>query len=64
MIKYLNHFFQSLIIYFFFLIGRLFGLKISRIIFSYIFLFIGPLFKSKKIINNNLNMPLFKFKYR
>ena len=56
MIKYLNHFFQSLIIYFFFLIGRLFGLKISRIIFSYIFLFIGPLFKSKKIINNNLNI--------
>ncbi len=56
MIKKINYFFQALFIYLFFFIGRLLGLKISRLIFSNIFSKIGPIFKSKKIIENNLNI--------
>ena len=55
MIKILNYFLQSLLIYIFFFIGRILGLKIGRRFFSLIFSLIGPNFKSKKIIENNLN---------
>ena len=44
-IKYLIEF---IIIVFLFLIIKLFGLKISQSIFSFIFKNIGPLFRSKK----------------
>lgn len=54
MIKILKYFFEAIFIYFFFLIGRLLGLVISRKIFSFIFQIIGPLIKSKNIINKNL----------
>ena len=54
MIKLLNYFFQSLIIYFFFLVGRILGLNLSRNLFGFIFSFFGPLFRSKKIIDKNL----------
>ena len=56
MIKIINYFFQSIIIYLFFIIGRLIGLKLSRKLFSYVFLKIAPLFKSKKIIIKNLDI--------
>ena len=56
MIKIIYYFIQSLFIYFFFLLGRLIGMKVSRKIFSNIFLFIGPLFKSRKIIEKNLKI--------
>ncbi len=56
MIKIINYFFQSLVIYLFFIIGRILGLKISRKFFAFLFSFIGPLVKSKKIIKNNLNI--------
>ncbi len=56
MIKKINYFFQAILIYLFFLLGRLLGLKISRVIFSNIFSKIGPLFKSNKIIKKNLNI--------
>ena len=56
MIKLANYFLQSLFVYTFFLIGRIFGLKISRKIFSFLFLKIGPFFKSKKIIIKNLKI--------
>ena len=56
MIKLINYFFQSLIIYLIFLVGRLLGIKLSRIIFSKIFCLIGPFFKSKKIIKKNLKI--------
>ena len=56
MIKFLNYFFQSIIIYFFFLMGRLLGLKISREIFSRFFSYLGPKFRSKKTINKNLDI--------
>ena len=56
MIKLINYFFQALIIYLFFLICRILGLNISRKIFSNLFLLVGPLFKSKKIIKKNFNI--------
>ena len=56
MIKIINYFFQFLIIILFFILGRLIGLTISRKIFSYLFSIIGPIFKSKKIIKNNLKI--------
>ena len=56
MIRIINYFFQSIIIYLFFLIGRLLGIKISRKVFSLLFYLIGPIFKSKKIINKNFEI--------
>ncbi len=63
MIKKINYFFQAIIIYFFFLIGSILGLNLSRKFFSFLFCSFGPLFRSKKIINKNLeifsnNVPL------
>ena len=55
MIKIFKYLIQSIIVYFFFILGRILGLKISRIIFSKFFQFLGPKFKSKKIIDENLN---------
>ena len=52
--KKIIYFLQSLIIYLFFLISKLIGLKLSRLVFSFIFIKIGNFFKSKKIIINNL----------
>ena len=56
MIKTINYFFQAIIIYFFFIVGFILRIKISRKIFSYLFSKIGPLFKSKNTINKNLNI--------
>ena len=54
MIKLFNYFLQSVLIYFFFALGRIMGIKLSRKIFSFLFLKIGPIFRSKEIINRNL----------
>ncbi len=54
MVKIFNHFVQSLILYFFFILAKLIGIKLSRNFFSFIFLKIGPFFKSKKIVLKNL----------
>ena len=56
MIKLIKYFFQSLLIYIFFLIGRISGIKLSRLFFSKFFLTFGPLFKSRKIIDKNLEI--------
>ena len=56
MIKTINYFLQSILIYLFFFIGLILGIKFSRKIFSSLFLLIGPIFKSKKIIKKNLNI--------
>ena len=56
MIKFLKYFFQAIIVYLFFIIGKLVGIKLSRIIFSSIFKLIAPTFKSKKVIESNLNI--------
>jgi len=52
-IKYLIEF---IIIIFFFIVIKLFGLKISQFIFSLIFKNIGPLFRAKKISFDNLSL--------
>ena len=54
--KKIIYFLQSLIIYSFFLISKLIGLKLSRLVFSFIFIKIGNFFKSKKTIINNLEI--------
>ncbi len=56
MIKKINYFFQAVFIYLFFLIGRIIGLSLSRKIFSNLFVFLGPFFKSKEIIKFNLDI--------
>jgi len=55
MIKTIKYFFQSLVFYLFFIIIKLFGLKLSRNFFSYLFNKIGPLIKSDQIIEENLS---------
>ena len=60
MLKIINYFFQSIIIYLFFFIGRILGLNLSRKLFSKLFVFFGPFFKSKKIIDKNLDIFLNK----
>ena len=55
MIKILKYLLQSLIVYVSFILGRILGLKISQQFFSKLFQFMGPKFKSKKIIDENLN---------
>ena len=55
MVKKFYYFFQSLIIYLFFLISKIFGLSLSRKIFSYIFIKLGNFFRSKKLILSNLD---------
>ena len=54
MTKKINYFLQAFFVYLFFFIARILGIKISRLIFSFLFSLVGPLFKSKKIIKNNL----------
>tara|TARA_Y100000768_G_scaffold382505_1_gene362979 strand:+ start:4813 stop:5667 length:855 start_codon:yes stop_codon:yes gene_type:complete len=54
--KTINYFLQSIFIYLFFSIAFILRLNLSRKLFAYIFCLIGPFFKSKKTINNNLNI--------
>ena len=56
MIKIFSYLLQSIVIYFFFIIGRLLGIKISRKLFSLIFSKAAPFFKSKRIIEQNLEI--------
>jgi len=55
-IKFFKYFFQAIIVYLLFIIGKLVGLELSRIIFSTIFKLVAPAFKSKKIIDKNLSI--------
>ena len=56
MIKFFTYFIQSIIIYIFFILGKIMGIALSRKLFSYLFLKIGHNFKSKKLIDSNLNI--------
>lgn len=56
MIKKINYLIQAFFVYLFFFIGRVLGIKISRKIFASLFCFIGPFFKSKKILDKNFNI--------
>ena len=55
MIKTIKYFIQSVLIYIFYLIGKLIGLKLSRKFFSYIFIKFASKFKSEEVIQKNLN---------
>ena len=61
--KVINYLIQSIIIYFFFLIGFIFRLNLSRRIFASIFCLLGPMFKSRKILENNLKIFSQKIEY-
>ena len=54
MIKTFKYFIQSIFIYSFYFFGRILGLRVSRKLFSFLFVKFGPLFKSKNIIDINL----------
>ena len=54
--KKFNYLLQAILIYILFFIGRVLGLNFSRIIFSYLFSLVGPIFKSKTIVKKNLNI--------
>ena len=54
--KAISYFLQSIIIFLFFIFGKLVGIKLSRKIFSFTFTKLGPIFRSKKIIEKNLNI--------
>ena len=56
MLKNFNYFLQAVIIYLFFIIGKLLGRHLSKKIFSYLFSKLGPFFKSKDVINRNLKI--------
>jgi len=50
----IKYFLQSLIIYFLFLIFKILGYKFSAILSSIIFRYIGPFFRSTKLIKDNI----------
>ena len=52
--KLIKYFIQALFIYFFYFFAKLIGIKMSRKIFSYLFFYVGRLFRSKKIVEKNL----------
>ena len=62
MIKIIKYFIQAVFVYLFYIFIKIIGLKHSRYIFSKIFQNIGPLIKSKNIIDDNLYKALGKTK--
>ena len=52
--KIIKYFIQAFIIYTFFILIKILGLNISRKLFAKIFQIIGPLIKSEKTLNENL----------
>ncbi len=56
MIKKVNYFFQAIIIYLLFFIGRIIGLNLSRKLFPFIFNLLGSKFRSNKILEKNLKI--------
>ena len=53
--KIIKYFIEAIFIYFFFICIKILGIKFSRKIFAKIFNFIGPLIKSKDIVNSNID---------
>ena len=56
MTKVVKYFFEAIFIYLFFIIAKILGLKLSRKLFSTIFRIVGPLIKSNRIIDKNLDI--------
>jgi len=54
--KFILYFFQALFFYLFVIVIKVLGLNISRKLFSFVFIKIGPLFKSRKVIFSNLDI--------
>jgi len=54
--KHIKYFLEFIFIIFLFLIFKLIGLKLSRILASYLFIKLGPLFRSKKTIYSNISL--------
>ena len=54
--KHIKLFFEFIFIIILFLIFKLIGLKLSRILASYLFVILGPLFRSKKTIYSNISL--------
>ena len=54
--KYLKYFTQFIFVIIFFLIFKLLGPRTSSIVGGKLFEFIGPLFRSKNIIKNNIRI--------
>ena len=54
--KYIKYFFQFFFIYLLLFIFKIIGLKFSRIISSKLFLILGPLFRSKQVIQKNISL--------
>ncbi len=54
MIKKIKYFLEAVFIYSFFCIIKIFGLSLSRPIFSCVFKFLGPIVRSNKIVMENL----------
>jgi len=53
--KFFKYFIQFVLVSFLFLIFKIIGLKLSRILASKFFLIFGPFFRSKKIIEKNIS---------
>ena len=56
MTKVLKYFFQSVIVYLLFIIGKILGLTLSRKLFAALFVFFGPIFRSNEIAKKNLKI--------
>ena len=56
MIKFIKYFIQSILIYFFFIMGKILGIKLSRKIFSLVFSKFGSFFRSNEIVKKNLEI--------
>ena len=54
--KHIKYFLEFTFIIFLFLIFKLIGLKLSRILASYLFVNLGPLFRSKETIYSNISL--------
>ena len=54
MLKTVKYFFQAIVVYFFFIVIKIIGINLSRIFFSFLFNKVGPLIKSDRIIDDNL----------
>ena len=54
--KYIKYFLQFFFIYLLLFIFKIIGLKFSRIISSKLFLILGPLFRSKQVIQKNISL--------
>ena len=52
--KILKYILEAILIYFIFLVIKIIGLNMGRKLSAYVFLKIGKLFRSKKIIKQNI----------